>query len=254
MYPLQALPQPPFTWNIVGPTGCGKTYMFTHVLKEYIKHGVFREQDIHLFCPTLFQKTYEQFPNIHKYKVFSPDIVVSLHKASDNIRVKYGEDKVPNILIIYDDCFSSGSGGNNAMRSNIAVEMSTHGRHYNINQAMLTQHLNGLQKAIRENGAYMSMFRPRVMGAAQDFFTQMIEKDMREIVWKASKRVWAKKFAFVHLLFDEMGDQKYRDGFTKLLLTDDNLNFDSENSSSSEESDSASEICDQLEEKRNGIK
>ncbi len=251
---MKYLPQIPFTWNIVGPTGCGKTQMFTKVLKEYIAVGVFREQDIHLVCPTLSQDAFQQFTRINKYKTYDPSLLVKLASAAEMVKNKYGEDKSPNILVIYDDCYSSTNAGN-AMRSSASAEFATHGRHYKINMVNITQQFYGVHKAVRHNGHYMSIFRPTTWGAAEDFLKDMVERDERSMVWKACKRAWTKKYNFVHLLTREQGTMRYREGFTKLLLSEEMLSASSseEESSSEDEDEVCEEHVEQLKRKREGV-
>jgi hypothetical protein len=216
MIPLELLPQPDFTWVICGPTKSGKTYMFTDVLKTWINTGVFKSKNIHLFCPTSFQDLYKEFPEIKKYNVSQQNIIEKIKEQAKYVLEKYGRANVPNILIIYDDCFASDK---NIMRSNIAADLTTHGRHYNINQVLLSQQINGVAKSIRINAAYTSLFRPSAMLEAEDFLTQLVDRGQRGVIWEASKRCWAEPYGFVHICARE--EKKFRCGFERTLV--DNL-------------------------------
>jgi len=133
---------------------CGKTKSGKSLLLRYLlikERNKFNKK--YLFCPT--EKINNFYEGIIKkeniFELFSDQWVKLLMKKLTDIRENKKDEKIKNILIIFDDCCSD----TNFHQSEEMKKLFTRGRHLNIAVCITTQYPYHIPPILRCNCDYM---------------------------------------------------------------------------------------------------
>jgi len=158
-------------WFVIA---AGKKYSGKSTLvRSIVKYNYSRFGHIYLFCPTVNRHNlkasgYDFITNPDKYIITEVERegtqIQALFDYQKN-RKKQGKELIP-MLIILDDCLGVIKFGSDMMKT-----LATSARHYGISLLFVTQHVNGITQAVRENCDMIffgSMFKKNIK-AAFDF-------------------------------------------------------------------------------------
>lgn len=156
--PLPSVPQPPFTWNVVGPSGQGKTTAVVRLLL-----GPYRERfdDVFFFVPSFY--TDDQWARLKhpKEKVFlqwEPSDFSNILNYQRFLchNERRGNTTAPNVLIVIDDSMGFQHSGSTITALD---ELYSYGRKLKISIMNLAQrYKQQLSTTVRRNATHTTIF------------------------------------------------------------------------------------------------
>ncbi len=208
-----------FTWCIVAPRGSGKSTLTGEVLDMYVQHHIFREKNIHIFCPSIdLNDDYERFDNVKKYSKVNPSDLTQLCKEARHIKTNFGKERMPRVLVILDDCLAvSGLISN---RNSALLELFVNGRHLNISVMLLSQQLNRIEKTLRINTSYWALFKPYSIKETETFLVEYVLSTEKKAFLQRFMEVWdvPYQFAFIDQV-TKNNARRFRIGFDTPMFT-----------------------------------
>jgi hypothetical protein len=132
-----------------------------------------------------------------KYEKFLPGIIDVIIDQQKTIK-KEKPKKVPNVLIILDDCISEGAFN----QKGIIEKLFYRARHFNISLLCTSQKYSSLSRGIRLNSKAMSVFKPYNQSEKQHILDEHTDKYTKENMNNILDEIWGKPYHFIH--FDYM--------------------------------------------------
>lgn len=201
------LPQLPFSWILIGPSGTGKSNLLLNVLDQYKKH--FKEHHIILFSPSigLDPKTSEIEAG-WKYAEFRPEIIESVIEQQKQI-MKKKPKKVPEILIILDDCISEPGAFN---QRGVLEKLFYRCRHFHCSLLITSQKYSSLSRGIRLNAKTVSFFRPYNESEKEHILKEHSDKYTKDKFANMLEYVWGKPYQFLQIDYTKNNpDHRYQE-------------------------------------------
>jgi len=156
--PHPLVPQPPFTWNVIGPSGQGKTTALVRLMKGPLKD---RFDRVFFFVPSFYTDdawAHIRHPNARVFTSWSPDDFKEIHRYQQELcrRERLGDAKAPDVLIVIDDSMGFQHSG---PRITALDELYSYGRKARISVVNLCQRFKGqLSATARRNATCTSVF------------------------------------------------------------------------------------------------
>lgn len=158
--PHPAVPKVPFTWNVLGPSGQGKTTMVVRLLTTELR-GVF--DHVFFFVPSFYQDDQWRHIKHDPARVFTrwaPEDFQVIHTHQRFLCTKERESKgklrAPQVLIVIDDSMGYQHSG---PKLNALDELYSYGRKSKVSIMNLAQRFKGqLSATIRRNATASSIF------------------------------------------------------------------------------------------------
>ena len=193
------LPQIPFSWILIGPSGSGKSNLLLNVIELYSKH--FKPHHRILFSPSigLDPKT-SMIEADWRYAEFNPEIIESVISQQKEI-MKKKPKKVPEILIILDDCISEPGAFN---QKGVLEKLFYRCRHFHCSLLITSQKYSSLSRGIRLNSKTCSFFRPYNESEKEHILKEHADKRTKDRMSAMLESVWAKPFHFVQMDYTKL--------------------------------------------------
>jgi hypothetical protein len=201
---------------MAGSTGCGKTNLMIHLLKE---KQLLNYADVYVYSSTLYQPSYEYLKNYYEIlEKFIEDKTGKLVKlsnffdADDEIVDPSTLDKDKNHIMIFDDVMLKDQ--------TVIKEYFCKGRHNNINVFYLCQSLHKISKhCIRENANMFVLFKQDDK-ALKYFHETHISGDMDfDEFRRFCQKAWDKKYSFVVInIWDDAYCGRYWDNYNQIYI------------------------------------
>jgi hypothetical protein len=213
------VPQLPFLWNIVGPSGTGKTTMAVKtIIGPYL--GAF--DTILYFVPTFYTDPQWALIKAPKERVFTEwdeGMLVELHERlrSDAERRRNTGEALPSILIVLDDTAGlQASRGKKAIMDVIYASDRKHG----VSVMNMTQRFrNFLSPQVRWNATHTSIFRLASRDEVEHVMTELCPPDItyKQFMTMYNQAVNAGLGSFFHISrFSPVGN-RFSIGFNQLF-------------------------------------
>ncbi len=193
-------------FNLVGPTGTGKT----HFVNAYLRHHATGYDYIYALSPTVKIKDdlFKGIPLsvkqvIHKVSNVSNPIVEKIFDSAYNAwdYLKHHPNPrlvTPDVLLICDDCLDSGI----LARGGACDRCAQRGRQTKIHQIYTSQGVRTHSNNIRDNATYHLLWSPHSVFQMEAFLEQFVSRQYRKQVYPLMEAVYAIPHAFI--LIDEM--------------------------------------------------
>jgi hypothetical protein len=134
---------------ISGPKGSGKTSMIAHIVYTLAKLN--RIHYFKVFCPTLYNHSYDFIPEEHRHCEYNEPAIIEL--LDDQIFLQTKGVSRPAMLIL-DDCI-----GTTEFKSKIWDRIATTCRHPNLTVIVVTQYFTRLPPILRNNADTVLILR-----------------------------------------------------------------------------------------------
>lgn len=210
------LPRIPFAVALVGASGSGKTNLLLNLIDQYKKK--FRMQDVIIMSPSLgLDDKLDMIKAKWKYDNFRPDVIEAIVNQQKAIKT-LEPNKVPNILIILDDCLQS-----RAFNHHGAIETGfVRLRHYNISLIITSQKYSGLSRTIRLNCKCLVIFEPYNQSEFDHILDENTDKYTRLKLKNMMDDVYSQPYSFLMINNTERDKSKrYIDSFKRYLILSD---------------------------------
>lgn len=200
------LPNIPFSWILIGPSGTGKSNMLLNVLEFYKKH--FKEHHIILFSPSLgLDPKTSEIKAGWKYADFNPAIIESVIEQQKKI-MKEKPKKVPEILIIMDDCIAEPGAFNH---KGVLEKLFYRCRHFHCSLLITSQKYSSLSRGIRLNSKTVSFFKPYNESEKEHILKEHSDKYSKDNMAKMLEYIWSHPYHFAHFDYTKNdSDKKYQ--------------------------------------------
>ena len=210
------LPKIPFSICLVGASNSGKTTLLLNLLEQY--SDKFRAQDVILISPSIDLDDKLDMINCKwKYNKFNEEVIDSTVDQQKNIK-KFEPNKLPNLLVILDDCLQTGAFNHHGVIETAFVRL----RHYNISLICTSQKYSGLSRTIRLNCKSLIIFEPYNMSEFDHILDENSDKYTRKKYKAMMDHVFSKPFAFLLINNTERDKSKrYIDSFQNYLNLND---------------------------------
>lgn len=190
-------------FNLVAPTGQGKTFFVNRYLQKECAHYDF----IYVFSPTSMIKDdlFEGVPEhimkvVHKIPDVTDENVIkifdSAFEASQALH-DYPNEKlaVPDVLVIFDDCLDSG-----VLRMNGPCDrMVERGRQVKVQQIYTSQGVKRHSNRIRDNSTYSMLWSPDSVAQMEKFLFEFVPKSLRKDIFPLLESVFRIEHAFIFI-------------------------------------------------------
>lgn len=202
----ERLPNIPFSWILVGPSGTGKSNLLLNILELYKKH--FKKQHIILFSPSLgLDPKTSEIQAGWRYAEFHPSIIESVIEQQKKI-IHEKPTKVPDILIIMDDCISEPGAFN---QKGILEKLFYRCRHFHCSLLITSQKYSSLSRGMRLNSKTVSFFKPYNESERDHILKEHSDKHSKDGMSMMLDSVWVKPFHFAHFDYTKNGfNRKYQ--------------------------------------------
>ncbi len=213
----KALPPPPIRMMISGSSGSGKSTVLLNMMNKKDGYGtVFKTKHIILFDGTfgLDPKLVENL-DIDKVNIFTEydeTVILDIFNQQKGIFNMYGEEKLDDVLIIFEDLASQNVFKNDRIFKKLAYE----GRHLHISFIILTQKYNDIPTAIRRNCNMFVIMKPANYSEYDIIVDEMADKKRKLKFHKMLDYVFAEPYNFI-IIYNINGREKFRSGFDKIL-------------------------------------
>lgn len=198
------LPQVPFSWILIGPSGSGKSNLLLNVIELYAKH--FKPHHRILISPSLgLDPKTSMIEADWRYAEFNPDIIKSVIDQQREI-MKKKPKKVPEILIILDDCISEPGAFN---QKGALEKLFYRCRHFHCSLLITSQKYSSLSRGIRLNSKTCSFFRPYNESEKEHILKEHADKKTKDRMNNMLENVWAQPYHFVQMDYTKL-DPKMR--------------------------------------------
>ena len=210
------LPKLPFAISLVGASGSGKTNLLLNILEQYNKK--FRPEDIILISPSIgLDDKLKHINTPWKYDTFDPTIIESVINQQKELKKK-NTKKIPNLLIILDDCLQTGAFNHHSIIETAYVRL----RHFDISLICSSQKYVGLSRTIRLNSKALILFEPYNESEFDSILDENSSKYTRLKMKKMLDLVFSRPFGFILINNSERDKTKrYIDSFQKYLNLND---------------------------------
>ena len=187
------LPNLPFTWILIGPSGSGKSNFLLNILDLYKKH--FKKHHIILFSPSLgLDPKADEIEAEWKYDTFNPNIVEAVIDQQKKI-MKKDKKKVPEILFVLDDCISEqGAFNHKGIMENLFYRC----RHFHCSLLITSQKYSALSRGMRLNAKTVSFFRPYNESEKEHILKEHSDKYSKDKMNNMLEAIWARPYHFAH--------------------------------------------------------
>jgi hypothetical protein len=209
------IPKHPASVIFNGSSGSGKTNLLCTLLtKPHFYKGYFDE--IHLFSPTggtddMFLHLDLQPDNIHMD--MDPDDLADILSGRNDLIEKKGIDKVPKILLIFEDVQSS----REFMKSRSFLQAFIANRHFGVSTWLCGQSFTKTPRACRlqaNNIFYFKGSNSELELISEEFCPPgMRKKEFKEMVSEATRE----PYAFLHINKHAPFDTRYRKNLGNIL-------------------------------------
>jgi hypothetical protein len=209
------LPQPNFSWLIVGSRKSGKSNFIRNVLmKKCYLSGMFIPAHIFIFCPTVnLNRDYEalKIPADNIFEGFDKGIIQEILTEQERLITTYGRNRTPNILLLFDDC----AYGSALHYNSILNKLAMNGRHYRISYIVAVQTLKSVSPKTRKNLDAITFFPSNILEIDQvveEYVPKKNRKQVAEILSNYSK------IPYSFLQVNRHGEKKYSINFQPLNI------------------------------------
>jgi len=163
------LPQPPFLWGIVAPSGSGKTCLLCNALSQKeLYNGVFDR--VYIISPTV--RTDEQWDifDLHPERTFESYDDQMFNQLIAHFK-RDGKNDL-NSLLIVDDCAGDSQLFRQDMRSSL-MRYTLRARHDRVSIIFCSQALRLIPRKLRSNLSAWTMFHAPSLDDAKDLARQV---------------------------------------------------------------------------------
>ncbi len=219
----ERLPDLPFSWILIGPSGSGKSNLLANIIDQYDK--VFKHQHRIYISPSLgLDPKTDEIKAKWKYDAFDPAIIESVIKQQKDITIsQYDHEqrkmrkgkRMPDVLIILDDCIDS----NAFNHKGVLEKLFYRARHFNTSLLITSQKYSALSRGIRLNAKQCSFFKPYNESENEHILKEHAgnQKREQERLKSMLDSVWANKYHFIHIDYLKDPDQLYQCCFHRYL-------------------------------------
>jgi hypothetical protein len=187
------IPKHPARVLINGASGSGKTNMIINLLtKDLFYKGYFNA--IYLFSASYFMDDIWQNLKLPENMVndgFSESILSKIIKLQEDMIEKYGVDKCPKLLFIFDDCIDD----NTYYRSKSLKTLFTRGRHLNASVWFSTQEYVAVPPKLRKQMSDIIVFEPtnnqELDRIASENAYKLKIKDFSKLIMEVTKKPYS---------------------------------------------------------------
>ena len=188
--------------TLVGPRNSGKSTLMKNLVQNFFMKSKARggvgieEEYIYILCPTCQVTTdWDFLSSAKKIKNVSPQYATEMIQEQERLFEMYGEERVPQLLIIFDDCLDVDS---SLIRFGSSIDaLASRGRHYKINVMIASQRLKGVSITARNNSDYFIMFRPFAFREAEKFVQEFFSSRKRDAISDRIQSIWEEPYAFI---------------------------------------------------------
>lgn len=210
----EGLPKPPFRWSIIGASHSGKTNMLCNLFRKNFYGKFWKKDNIFVFSPTveLDDKLKECIPSNNFYDEFNPEILQEIYDQQHGIKKTLGPGKMPDVLVILDDCLGTGA----FQRNSIITKYIHKTRHYKVSMIYTSQLLKGLGTNIRANSDVISIFRCTNFSEVDKILDETSDKQGRKRMRDILVKIFEIPYNFLHINYQVKDLKKrYTEGFIK---------------------------------------
>jgi energy-coupling factor transporter ATP-binding protein EcfA2 len=213
----EALPIPPVRMLISGSSGSGKSTLLLNLMNKDNGYGsVYKKPHIILFSGTygLDKKLLKNLDldQSNVFKDFDESVIMDVFSQQKGIFDYHGEEKLDDVLIIFEDLASQNVFKNDRTFKKLAYE----GRHLRISFIILTQKYNDIPTSIRRNCNCFIILKPANYQEYDIIVDETVDKRRKDKFSKMLDYVFAEPYAFL-IIYNINNRERFRKNFDTAL-------------------------------------
>lgn len=216
----ERLPSLPFFWCIAAPRGSGKSNLILNLFRKEFYKNIFPPENVILISPSLdMDDMMEKIPADHRFKKYDPEIIQQLIEEQIRIKNEFGKNKMPHILIIFDDNITEDTFKPRGVLETIGFRM----RHFNISAIFTTQKYSALSRGIRLNCQQTTFFEPMNNSEIDHILMEHSDRYNRSDFLTMFKYATNDEFSFLHIDYTKPKGKRFQKNFTEYLNIGENI-------------------------------
>ena len=212
------VPQPPFMWNVVGPTGSGKTTMVVHLLLGPYRHLF---DKIYYIVPTF--KTDKNWRLIDadddKILPYDPAVLQEFHEkvAQKAEECRESGEPIPSVLLVLDD--TAGKQASSSRMGPLDAIFATDRKHNVSVINMAQKYKSQIPTTARWNATHTSIFRLQSGDEVADLAKELRPPDLtfKQFMSMYNQAATARIGSFLHISRFSPTGTRFSIGFNQVF-------------------------------------